>query len=273
MINFIVFSKDRAAQLDLFIRSAKICFKEFDDVEIKVLYKYSNDDFKLGYEKLISNNKYRNISFLNETDFRTNLINFLNPTNRYTVFFLDDNVFINPFSLKDSIFETLYQENMLCVSLRLNPNLTYCYPASLNLKKPNIFYKNDNYNQINWSRELHNGDYGYPMSVDGHVYLTSDIQPYILNLQYRNPNDLEGQMARQPLFRKNIMSFYNYSIIFNNPLNKVQTNNPNKHGSISAESINSIYINNDSHKQIKYNMLGFNNSACHQEFEIEFEIC
>ena len=51
-INVIIFSKNRAAQLELFIRSMKKFFKDFSSNEIKILYKTSNSFFEEGYEKL-----------------------------------------------------------------------------------------------------------------------------------------------------------------------------------------------------------------------------
>ena len=57
MLNIIVFSRDRACQLELFIRSMKFYFKEFYQYNINVLYTYSNNKFKEGYEKLFKISK------------------------------------------------------------------------------------------------------------------------------------------------------------------------------------------------------------------------
>ena len=51
MINIVIFSKDRACQLELFLRSMKNFFFEWSLCKVSILYTYSNDSFKKGYEK------------------------------------------------------------------------------------------------------------------------------------------------------------------------------------------------------------------------------
>ena len=43
------------------------------------------------------------------------------------------------------------------------------------------------------------GDWGYPMSLDGHIFRTAEIAPLLEHLDYRNPNVLEAALARRPL--------------------------------------------------------------------------
>ena len=62
MINFTIFSKDRSCQLSLLLSSMKEFIKEFETLKINVLYTYSNDFFKQGYDKLIP--IYNNINFI-----------------------------------------------------------------------------------------------------------------------------------------------------------------------------------------------------------------
>ena len=50
MITGIAFSKDRAMQLRLFLESLQKNFVDLEDTH--VLYSYSNESFKDGYEKL-----------------------------------------------------------------------------------------------------------------------------------------------------------------------------------------------------------------------------
>ena len=63
MINSIVFSKDRAAQLDLLLKSIE---KNGKDVfQIKVIYASSEISFEKGYEKLID--KYPEVKWMKES--------------------------------------------------------------------------------------------------------------------------------------------------------------------------------------------------------------
>ena len=62
MINTIIFSFDRACQLHLLLESIEKNAK--NTFNINILYKFSNDEFKKGYELLKS--KFININFIEE---------------------------------------------------------------------------------------------------------------------------------------------------------------------------------------------------------------
>ena len=254
MINFIIFSKDRAMQLELFLRSMKYFFVEFNEYKINILYKYTNEQFKEGYNKLIED--YSSINFVLEKDFKKDLLSLIK-NNKYTIFFVDDIIWKEPFSLNCDDFKIFENnENILTYSLRLHPNLTYCYAANVIMKpiKSKLFA---------WYNLP--GDYGYPMSLDGHFFRTEDIMNLLINLSYNNPNQLEGKMAMKPL-HKHLMLCSEKSIIFNNPCNKVQTNNPNRYGNISAE-----YLNGEFLKDYIIDLEPFkhlNNESCHKEISI-----
>ena len=83
-MNIIVFSKDRAMQLELFIRSFNKYVKDFDKYIINIIYTYSNDNFKLGYDKLIGMN-YPNVNYIKETNFRSDLIRMINLEKKHIV--------------------------------------------------------------------------------------------------------------------------------------------------------------------------------------------
>ena len=66
MINIIIFSKDRACQLDCFLRS--VIKYMYLPHTIQILYKYTTEGYKRGYNKLIES--YGNtIEFIKEKDF------------------------------------------------------------------------------------------------------------------------------------------------------------------------------------------------------------
>jgi hypothetical protein len=254
-INIVVFSKDRAMQLDLFIRSFNHLVKDYYNYDIQVLYTYSDTKFEAGYNKLINKNNF-NVRFKKEIDFKSDLLGLVNSGNPYTVFFVDDNVFKNPFDFYDKQMDVFnWDETILCRSLRLHKNLNYCYPARKPMKPP-VFVEN----VFSWRGQT--GCYGYPLSVDGNIYRTKDIMPYLTNLQYVNPNSLEGEMANAYVQTPNMIC-YDKSVIVNNPLNKVQTNNPNICGNISAEFLNDKFL--EGFIISLDNFVGIENTACHQE--------
>ena len=262
-INIIVFSKNRAVQLELFIRSMKEFFKEFSECEINILYTFSNSEFESGYNKLKLIHSDSNIHYIKETKFQNDLIFLFNKLNKYSVFFVDDNVFKEPFSLEDKQFKIFSErKDILTLSLRLHPRLNYCYPARLKQVSPPM----DKDGVFNWFGKP--GDFGYPNSLDGNFYLTQHLIYYLYNFNYNGPNDLESQMAMKPFPIPNMIC-YDKSKIMNLPLNKVQNFNNNVHGHITAEFLNCNFLDG---KRISLNNIrGLDNTSCHQEIDIELE--
>lgn len=261
-INIIVFSKDRAAQLDLFIRSFREFVVDADRYSISVLYTYSSSRYKDGYNKIISK-AYDNISFIEEESFKNDLIRCLDGGNEHTVFFVDDDVFTRRFHFYDKDMLTFRRDrDILCRSLRLHRNLSFCYPARKDMNPP-LFFGDGSFHWLGKQ-----GDYGYPMSLDGHIFRTNEILPYIKNLVYTNPNSLEGAMAAAHVaIPKMICGDKAY--IINNPVNKVQTNNPNFHGDVSADYLNDSYLDG---KVISLsNFIDIDSPSCHKEIEIILE--
>jgi len=262
MLNIIVFSKDRAAQLELFIRSMKFYFKEFYEYKINILYTYSSDKFKEGYEKLFSIYNDSNISYIKETqDFKRHVIMLLDLENPYTVFFVDDIVFKNHFTLKSKQFKLFtLNDEILTLSLRLHPYLTYCYAARIRMVSPNF----DSNLLFKWQGSQ--GDYNYPMSLDGHFFRTKEIVAITKVLTFNNPNSYESMLASYPLNRSKMICFEE-SIIVNNPINKVQNWNNNVHGNVSAEFLNDKFL--EDYVIDLEDFKGLKNKSCHQEIEIK----
>jgi len=239
-------------------------FKEFDSHQIKILYKTSNQDFERGYYRFKELHNDNNLIFQKEKDiplsFKESLLHLFNSSFRHTIFFVDDNVFKEPFSVEDDEFKYFSShEDVATLSLRLHPRLTYCYPARINMTPPNF----GEYNTFLWLGQ--SGDYGYPMSLDGHVFRSSDIYYYIIAGNYNGPNPLEAQMAVNPIPFKKMMC-YDKSIILNNPLNKVQNYNNNIHGNVTAEFLNKEFL---SGKIIDLSTFeGIDNKSCHQEIQV-----
>lgn len=261
MLNIIVFSKDRPSQLDLFLRSMKFYFKEFNQHTINILYTYSSNTFKDGYDKLFTLHKYNNINYIKETeDFKKHVISLLNPNNPYTVFFVDDIVFKNEFTLECKQFKLFtLNDDILTLSLRLHPNLTYCYAARHHMIPPNF----DSNCIFKWYGQQ--GDYGYPMSLDGHFFRTDDIIPIIKVLNFNNPNSFESVLSMYPLNRPKMICFED-SVIINNPINKVQNFNNNVHGDISADYLNDKFL--DGYIIDFDDFKGVKNISCHKEMPI-----
>jgi len=261
MINICIFSRDRSCQLDLFLSSMKEFFLEYKNYKINVLYTYSNKEFEKGYNKL--KEYHTDINFILEKSFKSDVINIIDENNKYTIFFVDDIIWKNKFTLDSIEFKKFESDlHILCLSLRLHPNLTYCYTANLPMIKPKTYKDGMWY----WKMEPAD-DYSYPMSMDAHFFRTEEILPLLKTLDYRNPNSLESVLSFNPL-QKAKMSCFEESIIVNNPCNKVQTNNPNKHGDITSTDLNKEFLKG---KRLDFEIYrGIKNISCHQELPIKF---
>lgn len=268
----IVFSKDRACQLDACLSSMKKYHKDLDSCDVSILYTYSNDKFKKGYDLLID--KYPEFNFVKETSFKDDLTKiYFGSTNEYVSFFVDDIIWKDTFSFSDKEFVKFKNDkSILALSLRLHSGITYCHPQQQSFDVPPSV--TSEYYMWDWISK--DGDWGYPMSVDGNIFRKEDINDFITRLDYKNPNTFEAWMAndvhktQHTMYNtKNHMICYsNNSKLFNIPMNRVQETFNNPSGEISVHELNDKLLNGNI---INIDMVdGFVNSACHQEFEIDF---
>lgn len=261
-VNIIVFSKDRAIQLELFLRSFNRFVKDASLYRVDVLFTYSTLDFKAGYDKLKAVAP-PNVVFHKEINFQDDVVWLINKSYPYTVFFVDDIIFKEPFEFFDQKMSFLdVDKDIACVSLRLNPHLTYCYAENRPMRRP-VFDENLIFN---WTKEM--GDYGYPMSQDGHIFRTSDIYQMHADLSYTGPNMLEGKLHHQRGKMGHKMICYEKSKIVNNPINRVQYASQNRCGNISAESLNEKYL--AGYVIDLEPFVGFDNTAVHTEITPSF---
>ena len=111
------------------------------------------------------------------------------------------------------------------------------------------------------------GDYGYPMSVDGHIFRTKELYPILRGGKYANPTNFENFLVINSL-RAPKMMCYDESIIVNNPCNRASGTAGNIHGSIDLSELNTYFLEG---KLISLdNVDGIQNVACHQEIEIKY---
>lgn len=257
--DIIVFSKDRACQLDAFLRSMEIHHKDLDLCNVSILYKASDEQYQAGYDKLIEKYPY---NFVKETNFKNDLVGiYERGTSDYVQFFVDDNIFKNDFKFTDDEFKTFQNDNsILALSLRLHPGIAYCHPMKKSVIRPTTVG-----NVWNWKNA--DGDWGYPMSVDGNIFRRREIDVYVKGFIYNNPNTFEAMMATTPL-QNDKMICYKDSKVFNIPMNRVQETFQNPCGDVDTKILNDKFLSGEVINIDVFN--GFQNSACHQEVEVEF---
>lgn len=262
-IDLFIFSKDRACQLDLLIRSKHDNFP-IPDRNTWVLYKVSNDEYRRAYNILIA--KYPQIHWVEEG---TSLLNqtrsiFSNLNNPYILLSVDDNVFINPpLYLAETMAEYAADQRICAFSIRMNPHINYCQPANLRITIP-PFIKNDRFILWDWTKCDKRGDWGYPHPTDSHIYRSQYIKHLINTVNFHHSGSFESQinMMRDP--SKPYLVAMKRSCMMSIPNNSTQAGWANVTGndrSMSIESLNTQYLNG--FVISTSNLYGVNNTACH----------
>jgi hypothetical protein len=233
LLNVIIFSKDRAMQLDLLLQSILLNFN-VEDYKLNILYKASNDEYNRGYNMI--RDLYPQFTYKREENFKSDLMSLFNDS-EYTVFFTDDDIIYKSFKLtKDELHNIFELSKAVCFSLRLGLNTTNCYTMQrlnkLNKYDIHSFYHDIQLNEpiISWKVSDGTNDYAYPMSVDGHIFKTEYIKNLCEILEYTNPNLFEGFLSN---FGKPdmIISSYEHSKLVKNHI-KNHTN----------EDLNEMYL-------------------------------
>lgn len=267
MINSIVFSKDRAAQLRLLIYSIQ---KNVPHAfKLNVIYKYSNESFKAGYDKLI--NEFGGIcNFVEQTeDFKQDVLDLLKSDSEFSCFFTDDDIIYKSFDVNRVLENMRSDEDAFCFSLRLGTNVKFCY--TMNMENVLGDFE-DLDNVIKWDWTTRYLDFGYPLSVDGHIFKTKDISKLSKLVSFNNPNTFEGNLQSFDNFPKTKMISFKESVLVNTPNNIVNDTHPNRSGqkhNISVKDLNDDYLSGkiiDMESMIFDNIIG-----CHQEIEFKYK--
>lgn len=255
----IVFSKDRAAQLDLCLTTFFRYNLNFNG-HITVIYTHSDDDFKKGYD--ILKQDIGNVNFVREHNFKSDLISVVKMyTDKHIMFLVDDDIFLRQFDF-DDVADEMMNDDICCFSLRLGERIDKNYEKG-NITKPPHVMRTDNV--ITWAWRGADTDWGYPMSVDGHVFRSSDIVGRVEKLGYDHACNFESFLKDDPIDRPFMRSFRE-PVLVGCPLNRVQNIFVhNKYGNITAKELNDKYL---MHYVIDDNELKFADlSAVHSEID------
>lgn len=268
----IVFSKDRAMQLDLCIRSLIDRCKDFSRLELRILYTTKSAEHQKQYAKLIHlYENYENISFIKEESFKNDLISIIAPFD-YVLFIVDDNVFIRDFSIIDIINWLDDNPDALGFSFRLGKNTTYCYMFDKPQPLPK-FEKKEKFLKYNWANAEF--DFGYSLEVSSSLYRIKDIWNLLLTTTYTNPNTLESNLDSLKNKFINTQPFllcFETSAAFCIPLNLVQSNWINRHSQKNWYTIEVLQQLFDYNYRIDLTQFSnFLPNSCHQEVFLKFE--
>jgi hypothetical protein len=215
VIRCVVFSKDRPLQLDGLLRSIELHARGLYD-ELVVIYRASSPLFQLGYLDC----KRDGVEFWRQSDdFRSDVVEAVSDA-RYVAFHCDDDLFYRPCPPEDV---TLPYGRVVCTSLRLGTNTSYCQPLDLEQAVPVTV-------PWEWPQEQH--DFGYPFSLDGHLYQGQAVRDLVGELgEFACPNDLEHRgvtlMQLEPEAWGPLMQAPPLSCVVSVPMNRVQDAYPN----------------------------------------------
>lgn len=264
-VSCVIFSKDRPLQLYTLLQSMLTNLENL--CKIIVLYDVSSEKYEQAYEEIHIDSISDLIHFVKQANFKQNLIEVLNNLNTEKVFFLvDDIVFTEPCDLKRIID---IDSDKYVLSLRLGNNIRYSYTVGREQKKPDFFELEGTTDLICW--EWRNGDidWGYPLSVDGNIFITKEILCMTSNLDFSAPNSYETelQIFNDILFNRFGLCFKKSKLV-NIPINKVQTENTNRAGVIHQDFLLEKW--REGYMIDISKLSGIVNYSAHQEIDIKF---
>lgn len=264
----LIFSKDRAMQLDATVRSLSIHCRDMENIDVKVIYATSNSENEQQYQELA--NTYSLIEFISQVDFQSQVLASM-VGYEYILFLVDDNIFVRDFSINNIIESLSTNPDALGFSLRLGTNTRYCYPLRVDQQLLTFSSIDHEFLLFDWTLAEH--DFGYPLEVSSSVYRVKDITD-VLKHSFVNPNTLEAYLNNQKIafYHKKFLLCNQYSYTFCNPVNKVQNTFNNRAGETfyySPDNLRDLFSQGYRIDVEEYR--GFIPNACHQEVELKFK--
>ncbi|MBM4053454.1 MAG: glycosyltransferase [Planctomycetes bacterium] len=265
----LIFSKDRAMQLDATLRSFYLHCGDADTLDLKVVYKTSNAVYEKQYEDLKKD--YTDVMFIKEVDFKEQVLSTVRKY-AYVLFMVDDNVFVRKFYISNLTNSLSENKNAIGFSLRLGENTVYCYALHSSQNPPKFINVTNDIRKYDWTTaEL---DFGYPLEVSSSLYRVKELYPLLVQVNFKNPNTLEDQLAtNKHIYAKTrpIILCSKLSLTFCAPLNMVQDVCDNRAGNencYSSEMLANKFGEGYRIDVEKYT--DFIPNACHQEVPLDF---
>lgn len=243
-VQTIVFSKDRALQLQATLESFAMWCTDAHDARIHVVCKTSSPRHARQYNAL--RRRFPHVVFIAETDFRMQVCS-LAAQEPFVLFLVDDNIFYRPFSLQEAVSALTETEDALGFSLRLGMNTTYCHTQYAAQAVPPMEPVAGNVVRFRWQNAEH--DFGYPLEVSSSVYHSRHILALLHDIGFTNPNLLEAELSKATGHVEQFewLLCYRQSVTFCNPLNRVQNIFANRvadKAGIDAETLAEFFDSN-----------------------------
>jgi len=265
MTHTIIFSFDRAIQLELLLQSIERYDRQ-NTLKVSVLFAYSTNDHLKSYAAL--QQKYPSVNWVAEerfkkrmvlpifpaywhnyywwlkysysrvysSHFRQQVLDLIRNQSEETVMFLtDDSMFFRDFSIPDlALCKISEHPSIASFSLRHGKNIGGGNFVELH----DSLYWNiyDPQEHPEWS---------FPFSIDGHIYSKLFIERSFSKVWFKNPNTLEGNIACYVKEKKLLSTVYGNkeSSLVGFELNRVQTISNNNNLNISSNYLNTLFSN------------------------------
>lgn len=264
MITTIIFSFDRAMQLDKLLESI-VRFDTSKKINLYVLYSTSSSEYEAGYQEL--NKKFSSVKWKRETSFKESFVwpkfsfywrnyywwfkygynrsiksNFKslllsimeNSVDDSIMFLTDDSIFVNQIDIKSALLQKVENHGFkFSYSLRHGENI-----IGGNYKKNTDFIE---WNIINSNKH---SDWNYPFSVDGHIYNIKAMLEIFRKVIFKNPNTLEGNVVCYVEDKQLLKHFVanEQSCLLGFELNRVQTIADNNSLDICNKTLNELFL-------------------------------
>jgi len=268
----LIFSKDRAMQLQAAIDSFYLHCRGRSQIQLHVLYKASSRLHSSQYDRL--KQTFGDVSFIAEADFKAQVLEVVGGF-EYVLFGVDDNLFTGDFCPGDIVASLQHNADAVGFSLRLGSNTTCCYARDAAQKTPHFQQVEGRILKYDWTQGEY--DFGYPLELSSSVYRTADIRELLAGAEFTNPNTLEGAMAansHQFRWARNSLLCFERSVAFCAPVNMVQTVWDNRVGANPDYSVDRLGQMFDDGIEIDVERYsGFVPNSCHQEVELHFKDC
>jgi hypothetical protein len=242
----LVFSRNRPAQLDLLLTSLETNGGPLLGPPT-VLFRSDSDDFDRGYETCWK--EHPAACFAEQQDDFAAQTTRLIRRGPWFVALTDDDVLYRPVDsfLTDPLRLLHDDKSILCFSVRLGLNTQSCYPLDRRQALPPAEALP---HALRWDWRGEDGDFGYPASLDGHIFRTADLLVALEGRAWHNPNTLEDELVGGLLYSpRSRMASYFLSALVGVPLNRVAaTHGGNRVASLpgcSPEELNARYLDGE----------------------------
>lgn len=189
-ISSIVFSKDRAMQLHAFLSSYE------DNVMnrgiVYILYRCSDLKHKSSYNELIQIFKSEKFVFVEETDFRKQLIEICESIGTgKVIFYVDDMIFTHPLDYNEIRKINTYES---ILALSRGKDMKYSMVLEKELTLPQFTPIFDTLFHFNWNYSAEYSDWTFPLGLSGYMYGTKELIAMLKSIPFKAPNTLEWSM-------------------------------------------------------------------------------